>query len=118
MLVDVGVLFSLVHLVGLAAVPAAVVGYLTGGVVQYVLCSTWVFPNAPRSVAVGFVAFTILSLGGLGITALAIHLLHDTWGVRLSLAKFVALGLAFNWNFFTRKYFLFLPEDSAIPATQ
>ena len=29
------------------------------------------------------------------------------------LALFVALGLAFNWNFFTRKFLLFRPETAS-----
>jgi putative flippase GtrA len=118
MFVDVALLFVLVQGFGMGAIPAAIIGYLTGGVVQYVLCSVWVFPDAPRSVTVGFVAFTILSLGGLGITALTIQLLHTTWGLSLTLAKFAALGLAFNWNFFTRKFFLFRPDAVTAPAVE
>lgn len=114
MVVDVGFLFLLVAL-GLSPLPAAVIGYLAGGVVQYILCSLWVFPNAPRSVAVGFVAFTLLSLGGLAITGVTIHLLHTTWCLPLTVAKVVALGLAFNWNFFTRKFFLFQPDAVSEP---
>jgi putative flippase GtrA len=116
MILDVVILFTLVHLFGVSPLPAAVVGYLTGGVVQYALCSVWVFPGAPRSVAVGFVAFTILSLGGLGITAATIHLLHESWGMSLSVAKLAALGLAFNWNFFSRKYLLFRADVESAPA--
>jgi putative flippase GtrA len=118
MVVDLAVMCLLVDVSRFDARVAAVVGYLTGGVIQYVLCSLWVFPNSPRNVAIGFVAFTILSLGGLGITTLTIHLLHSRWGIRWKLAKVVALGLAFNWNFFTRKFFLFQPEEASIPATR
>jgi putative flippase GtrA len=118
MIVDVALLSLLVEVAGLPAVSASVIGYLTGGVVQYALCSAWVFPNAPRNVAVGFVAFTILSLGGLGITVATMHVFHRLWGAWWLLAKGVALGLAFNWNFFSRKYFLFQPEETSIPATR
>lgn len=118
MVIDVVILALLVQFAGVSAIPAAVIGYLTGGVVQYVLCSVWVFPNAPKSAATGFVAFTVLSLGGLAITAGTIQFLHETYALPLTFAKVVALGLAFNWNFFTRKYLLFRPDAASEPATQ
>ncbi len=102
-MIDCAVLFILVDAAGWQRIPAAVVGYLIGGVVQYVLCSLWVFPGA-QGAAGGFLVFTILSLFGLVITWLTMALLA---GIHLSLAKFVALGLAFAWNFMSRKYLLF-----------
>jgi hypothetical protein len=67
--VDVGLLIGLKEGAGWDPVVAAVVSYLVGGVVQYLLCACWVFPNSPQSVAVGFAAFTFLSLVGLAMTA-------------------------------------------------
>src|SRR5579862_5703864 len=66
-LLDCALLFFLVEIIGWNRIPAAVVGYLAGGVVQYILCSYWVFPGAPQSAATGFIAFTVLSLFGLAI---------------------------------------------------
>jgi putative flippase GtrA len=105
---DCGVLFFLVEIGGWDRIPAAVVGYLAGGLVQYVLCSYWVFPGAPQNAATGFLAFTILSLFGLVITWLTMAVLA---GVNLLLAKVAALGLAFGWNFLSRKYLLFRTAD-------
>ncbi len=107
-LLDCGILFFLVEIGGWDRIPAAVIGYLAGGVVQYVLCSYWVFPGAPQSAATGFLAFTVLSLFGLVITWLTMAMLA---GVHLSLAKVVALGLAFGWNFLSRKYLLFRASE-------
>ena len=106
---DFCVLVLLVERFHWHAVPAAVVGYLLGGVVQYVLCAYWVFPAAPTNNTLGFVAFTILSLVGLAITWVTMAGLHDLGGLNYALAKFVALGLAFCWNFLSRKYLLFKP---------
>ncbi len=117
MAIDVGLLFLLVS-VSVPAIPAAIVSYLTGGVFQYVLCSLWVFSTGPRRAAAGFLAFTVLSLGGLGITAGTIQLLHEGWRLSLPVAKFVALALAFNWNFFTRKFLLFRSESPSESLAQ
>jgi putative flippase GtrA len=104
---DVGFLVLLVETAGWHPLPAATVSYLLGGVLQYVLCAVWVFPAAPQSAALGFTAFTLLSLVGLGITWATIAVLHDTAHLNYALAKVAALGLAFAWNFLSRKYLIF-----------
>ncbi|MGF1577867.1 MAG: GtrA family protein [Gemmataceae bacterium] len=105
--VDVGMLFVLVEWIVCPKILAAALGYLTGGVLQYVLCSVWVFGKTHDNVSIGFVAFTLLSLVGLGLTLGAIEVLHVQAGVHLGVAKIFALGSAFVWNFFSRKYLLF-----------
>lgn len=105
-LVDFGVLILLVELCGWSPLPAAVIGYLAGGVLQYVLCSYWVFNNAPSNLAIGFAAFTILSLVGLAITWLVMAA-QQQFQVPYLFAKIAALGLAFTWNFLSRKLLLF-----------
>ena len=112
---DCGLLILLVEFCGWRPIPATVVGYLAGGVVQYVLCALWVFSAAPASNTLGFGAFTVLSLVGLLITWAAMSLIHDFGGFPYTLAKVVALALAFNWNFFSRKYLLFSPTPRKTP---
>src|SRR5262249_34510696 len=107
---DFGLLVCLVELLGWGPIPAAVVSYLAGGVLQYFLCAVWVFPSAPPNAATGFVAFTVLSLVGLGITWAVLGLLHEFGHIPYPLAKCVALGLAFTWNFSSRKLLLFKPS--------
>lgn len=114
-LVDLGVLVFLVEMLGWHSVPASVLAYLAGGVLQYVLCSVWVFPNGPKGLATGFLAFTILSLVGLAITWL-VFIGADWAGVHYGFAKIVALGLAFAWNFLSRKYLLFGASGEAQQA--
>ncbi len=104
---DFGVLVLLVEQFEWSPVLAAVASYLLGGVLQYALCSCWVFPAAPKSLTVGITAFTLLSLVGLGITWATIEVLNGQLQVNYLLAKVVALGLAFAWNFLSRKYLLF-----------
>ncbi len=109
--VDVGGYTVLVKLAGWNPLFAATLTYLLGGVVQYVLCSIWVFPASPQSVAFGFAAFTVLSLVGLGITNATIFALYNLAHLDPVAAKIVALGLAFCWNFLSRKYWLFKAKN-------
>jgi putative flippase GtrA len=107
LLVDFCVLELCLRVAGMSPIAAAVVGYLAGGVLQYVLCSVWVFSTSLKSDALGFVAFTILSLVGLGITWVVMLIAHEWLGTPVELAKCAAVGLAFTWNFLSRKYLLF-----------
>jgi putative flippase GtrA len=103
---DFGI-YALCLQVGLPALLAAIIGYLAGGVLQYVLCSLWVFSTALKNDPLGFVAFLVLALVGLGITEFVILIAHNGLGFDPYLAKIGAVGLAFTWNFLSRKYLLF-----------
>jgi len=113
--IDFGIYAACLY-VGMPALLAALIGYLAGGVLQYVLCSWWVFSTTLKNDALGFVAFSILSLVGLGITELVILIVHDWIGVHPYPAKIAAVGLAFAWNFLSRKYLLFRAPAKTEPA--
>jgi len=107
LLVDFAILELCLRGLGMAAMPSTVVGYLSGGVVQYVLCSAWVFSTALDNNAIGFVTFTLLSLVGLGITWVVVRVVHDWMGLPVEVAKSGAVALAFTWNFLSRRFLLF-----------
>jgi putative flippase GtrA len=115
--IDFSIFVFCIYVVGMPALAAAVIGYLAGGVVQYVLCSLWVFSTSLKNDALGFVAFSILSLVGLGITEVVLLLAHQWSGVHPIPARCAAVGLAFTWNFMSRKFLLFR-RDSALTATE
>src|ERR1700720_2784803 len=104
---DFAVLVLLVEQVRWHPVPAAVLSYLIGGVLQYILCASWVFPTAPANLASGYLGFLMLSLVGLVITRVTIARPHDFAHVNYAFAKVVALGFSFAWNFVSRKVFIF-----------
>ncbi|MFQ5809809.1 MAG: GtrA family protein [Armatimonadota bacterium] len=105
--VDVAGLVALVEGGHVAHVPSAIISYIAGGFVNYALCAVWVFPHRPPNATLGLTAFMALSLVGLGITAVAIHVLVGIAGLHYILAKGVALALAFAWNFSSRKWLIF-----------
>lgn len=113
--IDFGLYVACLY-VGMPALLAALIGYLAGGVVQYVLCSWWVFSTSVKNDALGLVAFFVLSLVGLAITELVILIVHDWMGVHPYPAKIAAVGLAFAWNFLSRKYLLFRASAKAANA--
>jgi putative flippase GtrA len=113
---DFGSLVILVERAGWRPVPAAVVGYLLGVAIQYLLCSFWVFPASSQSHASGFGVFVVLSLVGLGITWAVMAVAYDLAGLEYLFAKVLALGLSFAWNFLSRKYLLFRPPQPAVAS--
>ncbi|MEI7683410.1 MAG: GtrA family protein [Planctomycetota bacterium] len=117
---DVSILVLFVEQFSWNPAAAAAVGYLAGVVLQYVLCMVWVFPTTADNNA-GFVAFALFSLVGLGITWGVLKTLCDVGGFSYPTAKFAALGIAFSWNFLSRKWLLFRAARTAydinLPAT-
>jgi len=108
--IDVLIYFLLVQLAGWHPLVAATLSYLVGGVAQYVLCSLWVFSYVPNNAPISILIFTALSLGGLIITWGVIWLLFDQLHTHYLTAKCAALGMAFCWNFISRKLLIFRQE--------
>ena len=110
--VDMGLLILFVERFAWNPAAAAVMGYLTGVVLQYFLCMYWVFPTTSDNNA-GFAVFALFSLVGLGITWGVLATLCDVGGFPYPAAKVVALGIAFSWNFLSRKWLLFRANRTA-----
>lgn len=110
--VDMGLLILFVECFGWHPAAAAILAYLPGTALQYVLCLVWVFPTSPENNA-GFVVFTLFALVGLGITWCVLTTLGDVAGIPYPIAKIFALGLAFSWNFLSRKWLLFRAARTA-----
>jgi putative flippase GtrA len=110
---DVVVLVWLVEALHWHPAPAAVVGYIVGMVLQYLLCRYWVFASNRDSDANGFGVFALLSLVGLGITWGVIAALHDC--MPYTVVKVLSLGLTFAWNFASRKWLVFRPNAKSTP---
>lgn len=93
---------------------AAVISYLCGGIVQWYGCSRWVFKDKRDArQKEGFkdiVFFYLLSLIGLLITVAVIYIVHRQLMYHPLPAKIVALGIAFVWNFLSRKFLIFEKE--------
>ena len=105
--INMGVIILLTHHAHWHAVTAGIVSYFLGGIVQYTLCTLWVFPNSPDNHSVGVLAFLLLALVGLGISTGVIWLVCAHWGYDAILGNFIAQGFTFCWNFSSRKYLLF-----------
>lgn len=117
--VDVAVYWSLLQIVGVAALAAAG-GYVCGVMVHYALSSRVVFASrlAQRGIkAEAPVLFRFFLAGGSGlvVTVTVVGLLADILGFHALLAKFFAAGLSFLTVFTVLRTFVFtaLPETAS-----
>jgi putative flippase GtrA len=81
---------------------SAAVAFLLGTVVNYLLSVLWVFRSSGR-IPTEFVLFTLVGLGGLGLTELILWLLVEIVGLHYLQAKAVALGVVLVWSFTLRR---------------
>jgi putative flippase GtrA len=108
-IIDVTVLFVLVHYLSWWYVAAATASFLVGLPVAYVLSVTRVFKyrrlQDPR---IEFASFAGIGVVGVGINAAVISFGVKILGVHYLLAKCGAAAFTFVWNFAARRQFLFV----------
>jgi putative flippase GtrA len=107
-IIDISVLFVLVHYLSWWYVAAATSSFLVGLLVAYVLSVTLVFTyrrlQDPR---VEFASFAGIGAVGIAINAAAMTLGVKVLGVHYLLAKCGAAAFTFVWNFMARRQLLF-----------
>lgn len=105
---DMGTLLLLAEAWGWHYLVAAASGFSVGVLVNYVLSTRWVFERrADLSWGAEFLGFALIGVLGLAWNEIAIWVCVEVVGVHYGLAKLVATGLVFLWNFFGRKYLVF-----------
>ncbi|HVI68886.1 MAG TPA: GtrA family protein [Magnetospirillaceae bacterium] len=104
---DFGTYAFLVRIADVHPVVAATIGFTLGLFVNYLLSILWVFNQRTRSKRIEMMTFMVIGLIGLGLTDILIWLMAIEWHVDDLLAKLVATGIVFFWNFGARKILLF-----------
>lgn len=110
--VDLGLL-NLLHVrfaVNLYA--ATAIAFVAAVLVVYTFNNYWTF----RRLGLKFRARTLAKYGlistvGLIITEIIIHLLAVENGYNFNVAKIIAIGIVFFWNFFANRAWTFRPKD-------
>ena len=117
--VDYGTLMLLVEVFGFNAKLAAVIAFILGLAVNYILSTLWIFKSSKigNRLAV-FAAFALIGVIGLGINELIIWFFDDIIAPRKPLSfipedkyyligKLVSTAVVFIWNFAARKFIIF-----------
>ncbi len=106
-----GTLVAAVELAHLEAVPAALAGYLVGGVVSYLLNRRWTFASdRPHEAAVP--RFVLVAVAGFLLTGVAMAVLCDGLGLHYLVAQLLTTGLVMLWSFLANRSWTFRTQTS------
>lgn len=104
---DFSILFTLTHWGRVQPVPASVVSFMAGTVLNYYLCTLWIFRvRVVSNRHLEMTYYLIITGVGLGINALLIWLCTSHLGYDIMLSKLASTFVTYWWNFGARKYFL------------
>jgi putative flippase GtrA len=108
-LVDIGVLWILVQYFSWWYLAAATASFLSGIVLGYVLSIRMVFNyRRLKDQRIEFLSFAAIGGIGLAINAAVMFAAVKYFGIYYLLAKCVAAGFTFMFNFFVRRQMLFV----------
>jgi putative flippase GtrA len=113
LIIDITVLFILVHYLSWWYVAAATSSFLVGLLVGYALSVTLVFKYRRLKDQ----RVEIASFAGIGVVGVAINVAVISFGVKIMglhylIAKCGAAGFTFVWNFIARRQFLFVQRGA------
>jgi putative flippase GtrA len=109
LLVDISILWILVHYFSWWYVVAATVSFLVGLLVGYALCVSVVFKyRRLKDPRLEFASFAAIGVVGAVINVAAISFGVKYLGLHYLLAKCGAAGFTFLWNFVARRQLLFV----------
>ncbi|MDE2361761.1 MAG: GtrA family protein [Hyphomicrobiales bacterium] len=105
-IVHYGLLIGLVQGGVLRPVPAALCGYVGGGLVSYALSRAHVFESARSHVEAGW-RFVAVAAVGFCLTFAFMHLFVDRFGAPYLIAQVVTTGVVMIWSFLAHKFWTF-----------
>ena len=114
LIIDITVLFILVHYLSWWYVVAAATSFLVGLVFGYLLSITLVFKyRRLKDQRIEFASFAGIGVVGVAINVAVISFGVNILGLHYLIAKCGAAGFTFDGNFVLRRQFLFVPRPKA-----
>jgi putative flippase GtrA len=105
-IVHYGLLIGLVQGAHWTPVPAALVGYVGGGLVSYFLSRAHVFATERSNLDAGWRFATVAGVG-FGLTWAFMHLFVDRFGLPYLAAQIFTTGVVMIWSFVAHKFWTF-----------
>lgn len=108
LVVDFSCLVLLTEFFGINHLISALVGFIFGLLVNYLLSILWVFHGIKQNNdKQAFIVFTVIGIIGLFLTELIMWIMTDLLGIHYVISKVVSAIIVFVWNFTVRKKFVF-----------
>jgi putative flippase GtrA len=109
LLLDMTILWSLVHYLSVEYVVAATISFLAGSIVAYHLSIHIAFKHHRLlDRRAEFLTFVMIGAAGLTVNAAVIYAVVKYLGLHFMFAKFIAAGFTFSCNFLARRQLLFV----------
>lgn len=105
--VDISLLFVLSHYGGLNYITSSIISFLAGTILNYFLCTFWIFKVRrikKRYQEFGF--YLLITVIGLALNTFVIWGVTELFGLNYMISKLFAIFVTYWWNFGARKYFL------------
>ena len=106
-LIDLAVLITLVELLSMPVLFAAGVGVLVASVNGYILNRVLTFKNRSQRIAGQYIAYLLVSIVGLLLTLLCMHMFIEYLQLHYIVAKLITIVLVTSWNFTINHLFVF-----------
>jgi putative flippase GtrA len=117
LLVDISILWILVHYFSWGYLAAATTSFLAGLLIGYALSVTLVFKyRRLKDPRVEFASFAGIGAVGVAINAAAISFGVKYLGLHYLVSKCGAAGFTFTWNYLARRQLLFVRRRSNPPT--
>jgi len=107
-IIDIIIFAILVEVQDFSYLLANLISFSIGLVVNYSLTIRWVFiSRSPKNRLTEFLKFTSVGIIGLIMNQFILWLCIDIFMIYSLISKIIATLIAFLWNFFARKYYIF-----------
>ena len=108
---DYGLLYFFTEYVGFPYLFSAAISFVVGLAVNYTLCNVIVFTTHKlQNKLLEFAIFAVIGIIGLGINEFVLLACTEWAGLHYMLSKLVSTIIVFFWNFFARKFTLFVKK--------
>lgn len=115
-LLEFGLFYLLANVLEIHYLLANAVSFIFSVIVNYLLCSYWVFSGANRRSKAAMLAFLLTSLIGLGLNELFMLLFVDALGMQSNMQKMIAKVitaiLVMIWNYFSKRKVLTYKKET------
>jgi putative flippase GtrA len=107
--IDISTLYLMTRWLHVYYLASAAGAFVLGLIVNYVLSINYVFDRRTiHNKYAEFSLFAVIGIVGLGFNEAFLYLFTGLLGVHYLFSKALTAGLGYTWNFFARKYTLFL----------
>jgi putative flippase GtrA len=104
---DFSLLYALTHFFNVHYVPSSIISFMSGTILNYYLCTWWIFNiRVVENRKMEMLYYILITGVGLSINTFLIYIFTEFLALYFMFSKLLATFVTYWWNFWARKYFL------------